>query len=147
MRAPAGGATVGSRGKPDASATEQLAVEIKWLDGRLPGSILKTPPELSQSEHDIAKQVQEILRRPELAPFLSILEQYNRTPKINPGRRLPALGPPFLLGPHLFQVLGSVELQHQVRAKLPVLDQPAAEVRAHLKDVSTKSRALASARP
>jgi hypothetical protein len=130
--------------KPDASLTAQLEVEIEWLAGRLPGSFLRSLPELSPAYREIVRRIEDILRHPDLVPFLNILERYNRSPKIIPGRRLPVQGPHFLLGPHVFQVLVSVEDQRALRAKLPAFDQPAAEVRAHLQTVSDRCRRSAN---
>jgi hypothetical protein len=130
--------------EPEASLTVQLEVEIEWLAGRLPGSFLRTPPELSLADREIVSRIENILRHPDLAPFLNMLERHNRNPKILPGRRLPRPGPHFLLGPHLFQVLMSVEARRALRAKLPTLDKPAAEVRAHLQMVSGRCIRLAN---
>jgi hypothetical protein len=132
-----------ARRKQDASATAQLAVEIKWLAGRLPGSFLRTPPQLSPAERKIVARVEEILQRPDLTPFLSILGLHNRTPQIPSGRRLAARGAPFLLGPHVFQVLASVQARNELRQKLPVLNQPAAEVREHLQKAAANCKYLA----
>ena len=131
------------RGRTESSATTQLAAEIEFLTGRLPGSFLAMP-ELPLSFRDIPDRVEGILRHPDLVPFLSILERHNRSPKIIPGRRLPAPGPHFLLAPHLFQVLMSVEDRRTLRVKLPAFDQPAAEVRMHLQTVSARCRSLAN---
>ena len=120
------------RHKRAASPNAQLDLEFQSLAG----------VERAESWRPIVERVKDIVQRPELARFLSILEQHNRSPKIIPGRRCPAPGS-FALGPHLFQVLMSVEAQHEVRSKLPKFGQPAAEMRAHLQDVSTKCRALA----
>jgi predicted component of type VI protein secretion system len=77
-----------------------------------------------------------------LAPLLRIVEQHNREPREMPGRRLPQKDN-FLLGPHIFQVLVSLESRSEVRQRLPVLDQPAAEVRNHLQKVAADCKALA----
>jgi hypothetical protein len=122
-----------------ASALAQLAVEIDWL-----AASFHEKPEIPSSFRDIAKRVEDVLRYPDLVPFLYILERHNHIPKIIPGRRLPAPGPHFLLGPHVFQVLMSAESRRALRAKLPAFDQPAAEVRAHLQTVSTRCRRLAN---
>jgi hypothetical protein len=125
------------------SGDKQLAVEVKWLAGRhLPDSFLKRLPESSPVEQEINARVRETLGDPRLVPFLNILNQHNGRPRCEPGRRTPSKTP-FLLGPHLFGILDSVRARKEIREKIPVLDQPAAEVRAHLKEVSAKCRALA----
>jgi len=132
-----------ARVNTEASAATQLAAELKWLArGHLPMSFLAMLPEPSPAERDIAERVRGFLTDPKLVPFLRLLEQHNSRPRCEPGRRTPSKTP-FLLGPHLHQVLTSVQARDEVRQKFPVLDQPAAEVREHLQNVSAKCNALA----
>src|SRR5215813_4939770 len=95
-------------------ASSQLAAEIEWL---------KLLVKYSNSAQwiSVVHQVEKALQCAELAKFLTVLEKHNSTRKT-----------PFLLGPHLFQVIGSVEDRGTIRTKLPVLNRPPAEVRAHL---------------
>ena len=79
---------------------------------------------------------------PELAPLLSIIEQHNSQPREVPGRRLPQKDH-FLLGPHLFQVLDVGPKTQRAAPEVPILDQPAAEVREHLQKVAAGCEALA----
>jgi hypothetical protein len=51
---------------------------------------------------------------------------------------------PFLLAPQMFHIVRSVEERSTTRKEMPSLDQPPAEVRAHYKDASAKSRQLAA---
>jgi len=99
-------------------------------------------PEPSQAERQINERVQAILSDPRLAPFLRIIEQHNSRPRDVPGRRLPQKDH-FLLGPHLRQVLVSVQARNEVHQKLPVLDLPAAKVREHLQNVAASCKDLA----
>jgi hypothetical protein len=124
-----------------ASAAKQLAVEIDWLAGELPGSFLRPPP-LSPTQREIVQFVTKILRHPNLVPFLSILEHHNSTPRWQLGRRTPTKTR-FLLGPHLYQVHSSVRARDETRRRLPVLDQPAAEIRAHFRTVAGECKTLA----
>jgi hypothetical protein len=130
------------RRKRDTPATAQLGVGIEWLAGRLPGSFLAMP-EVPPSMRDIAQRVEEIMRCPELLLFLTVVEQHNRRPHWEPGRRLPQKDN-FLLCPHLFQVLISVESRNELHQRLPVLDQPASEVRMHLLKAATDCKGLAA---
>jgi hypothetical protein len=133
----------GGRAKTNATPTEQLAAEDDWLAGRhLPESFRAMLPEPSQAEQEISERVQAILSDARLVPFLRIIEQHNSRPREVPGRRLPKRDH-FLLGPHLRQVLLSVQARNEVRQRLPELDQPAAEVRKHLQQVAADSKALA----
>jgi hypothetical protein len=116
---------------------------MEYLAGRLLGSIFRAPPELSPIEREFVARVRGILGRPELVRVLGVVGQHNCTPKIIPGRRGITLGQPFLLSPYLWHVLTTVEQRCQRRAKLPALDQPPAQVQAHLQDVAAKCRALA----
>jgi hypothetical protein len=138
----------------DASAERQLAAEIEWLVNAAgtewrprcdtAGAIrvnCRTLPALVRRE--LATQIEEILYRPDLVPLLRIIEEHNSQPREIPGRRLPQ-NDRFLLGPHLFQVLVSVESRSEVRQRLPVLDQPAAEVRSHLQKVAADCKILAA---
>jgi hypothetical protein len=99
-------------------------------------------PEPSQVEQEIDERVRAILSDARLVPFLRIIEQHNSQPREIPGRRLPRKDH-LLLVPHLFQALASVRARNELRQKLPVLDQPAAEVREHLQNVVTRCKALA----
>jgi hypothetical protein len=100
-----------------AGGSSQLASEIEWLREwkLLAERSSRRPPERWNS---IVHQVEKILHRPELAKFLTVLERHNGDRKT-----------PFLLGPYLFQVIGSVEDRRAFRAKMPVLNRPPAEVR------------------
>jgi len=99
-------------------------------------------PEPSQAERQINERVRAILSDLRLAPFLRIIEQHNSRPRDVPGRRLPQKDH-FLLGPHLRQVLVSVQARNEVRQRLPVLDQPAVQVRDHLQNVAADCKTLA----
>lgn len=133
----------GGRAKANATPAEQFTAENDWLAGRhLPKSFRAMLPEPSQAEQEINERVGAILSEARLAPFLRIIEQHNSRPREVPGRRLPQTDH-FLLGPHLRQVLLSVQARNEVRQRLPVLDQPAAEVRKHLQEVAADSKALA----
>jgi hypothetical protein len=118
-----------------AGAFDQLAQEIRWLRGEIPSSLLAPvgnrgpSPQLTR----IAQQVEKLLRGKELKKFLVVLGRHNKD------RRAP-----FLLAPHLFHVIRSVEERRAARARMPALDKPAAEVRDHLKEVSAKSKDLAT---
>ena len=114
-----------------AGGSSQLAAEIEWLRQwkLLAERSSRRPPERWNS---IVHQVEKVLHRPELAKFLTVLERHNSTRKTR-----------FLLGPHLFQVIGSVEDRRAFRAKMPVMNRPPAEVRAHFQEGSAKSKALA----
>jgi hypothetical protein len=91
---------------------------------------------------DIATRIKEILCCPRLGPVLASIGKHNTQPREIPGRRLPWKDH-FLLGPHLFQVLVSVQARNELRQQLPVLAQPAAEVRKHLQKAATHCEALA----
>jgi len=131
------------RGRTESSATTQLAAEIEWLEGRyLPDWALSMLPEPSPAERDIIERLRGILNDPRLVPVLRILEKHNSCPRWEPGRRTPT-NARFRLGPHLRQVLTSVQGRGEMRQRLPVLDQPAAEVREHLQDVSAGCKRLA----
>ena len=99
----------------------QLAAEERWLRG----SIASTRP-------DVARRVEKILKRRELVQFLADIERHNADRKAR-----------FRLGPHLFQVIVSVDERLAARSKMPALDQPNAYLRTHFQDASTKSKALA----
>jgi hypothetical protein len=125
------------------AAAKQLAAEIEYLAGvHLQASVLRMLPEPSAAERDIVKRIQGILSDTRLIPFLSILEQHSRRERWEPGRLNPSKTR-FLLGPHLRQVLLSVQARTELRQKLPVLGRPAAEVRKHLQKVSTGCKDLA----
>ena len=136
-------------GEADAAAERQLAAETEWLVkaartewvARTDGAGFDPVPALVRAE--LETRMKEILRHPELGPLLGIIEQHNSQPRELPGRRLPQKDN-FLLGPHLFQVLVSVQSRNEVHQRLPVLDQPAAEVRNHLQKVATDCKALAA---
>jgi hypothetical protein len=114
-----------------AGGSSQLAAEIEWLrHWKLLAERSNRRP--LERWNSIVHQVEKVLHRPELARFLTVLEKHNSTRKT-----------PFLLGPHLFQVVGSVEDRRTIRTNMPVLNRPPAEVRAHLQEGSAKSKALA----
>jgi hypothetical protein len=135
-------------GGADAGAERQLAAEIEWLDkaARIEwvasgdGTGFNPVPALVQPE--LRSRIKEILYRPELVRLLRIIEKHNSEPREVPDRRLPQKDN-FLLGPHLFQALASVESQRELRQRLPMLNQPAAEVRNHLRKVAADCKALA----
>jgi hypothetical protein len=64
--------------KPDSSLTAQLEVEIEWLAGRLPGSVLRSLPELSPANREIVSRIEDILRRPCPAKWTSMAEPKQR---------------------------------------------------------------------
>jgi len=84
----------------------------------------------------IVEKILTLLKRQELSECLSVLGRHNKSQ----ARRDNA---PFLLGPHLFQLFNAAESRRFMRTKMPVLGLPPAEVREHLQEVSTKSKALA----
>jgi hypothetical protein len=111
--------------------THQLEAEVEWL---ISGAGWASP--------DLARQTEEFLRHPDLAPILKIVEQHNSQPREVPGKQLPQKDN-FLLGPHLLQVLMSVEGRSGMRQRYPVLDQPAANVRNDLQKIVADCNALA----
>jgi hypothetical protein len=144
----------GGRAETNATPAAQLAAEIEWLvnaagtDWRprfdTAGAVrvnCRTAPALVRPE--LATRIEDILYRPELVSALRIIEQHNSQPREIPGRRLPQKDH-FLLGPHLFQILVSVESRKALRQRLPVLDQPAAEVRGDLRKVAADCEVLAA---
>jgi hypothetical protein len=115
----------------------QLAPEIQWLRGELPGSFLQNPP---QAWIKIIERVEHLLSHPKLAGFLGLLEKHNRDhPRAACGRS----SVPFLLGPLLFNVIHSVEAQQEYLAQMPAMAGPPAQVRAHLQEISARSKSLA----
>src|SRR5262249_13490769 len=115
-----------------AGGSSQLAAEIEWLrQWKLLAERSNRRPRAEQW-NSVVRQVEKVLQRPELAKFLIVLEKHNSARKT-----------PFLLGPHLFQVVGSVEDRRATRTRMPVLNRPPAEVRAHSQEGSAKSKALA----
>ena len=122
------------RAKTNATSKEQLAAENDWLAGRhLPESLRAMLP-----KQEINECVRAILNDAQLVPILSIIQKHNDRLREAPRRR-----GNFLLSPHLRQVLLSVQERDELRQKLPALDQPAAEVRKHLRDVAASCKALA----
>ena len=121
----------------------QLAAERQWLRGELPGSFLHPPHAWTK----ITERVEHALSRPELASFLSLLEKRNRSFLEHNRDQAPATrdrsSVPFLLGPHLFNVIHSIEARQEYLAQMPAIAGPPAEVRAHLREASAKSKALA----
>jgi hypothetical protein len=117
-----------------AGTCDQLAAEKRWLRAEISPRIAalrtRSPPDQWTS---IAQQVEELLQRPELAKLLAVLKQRNK------GRKAP-----FLLGPYLFQIVSSGKERRAAHARMSALDQPAANVRDHLKEVSAKSKGLAA---
>jgi hypothetical protein len=130
-----------ARFKRDASATVQLEAELEYLAGRLPGVVLKTPPGSFPSMKNITVRTEAILRDPEVAPLLSILGEHNRQSQLEPGRRTPRKNS-FLLSPHLIRVLASVQARSELGQMFPVLDQPAAKIRAHFRTVAGDCKTL-----
>ncbi len=136
-------------GETNAAAQRQLAAEIEWLAraartewvARNDGVGFDAVPALVPSE--LEARIKEILYCPKLASLLNIIRKHNSQLREVPGRRLPQRDN-FLLGPHLFQVLISVQNRNEMRQRLPLLDQPAAEVRNHLKKVAKDCEALAA---
>jgi hypothetical protein len=136
-------------GEADAAAERQRAVEIEWLVkaarpewlARSDGAGFDPVPALVLPE--LERRIKEILCRPELVPLLELIERHNSQPREVPGRRLRQKDN-FLLGPHLFQVLASAESRNGLRQRLPVLGQPAAEVRDHLRKVAADCQTLAA---
>jgi hypothetical protein len=116
-------------------AFDQLHAETRWLRGEMPGSFLAPRKNWRPSREitQTAERALEILQRHELAKFRAVLEKCNR------GR-----GRPFLLGPYLFQIIESVEERWAMLGRYPLLGRPAAEVRDHIRHVSTDAKALAS---
>jgi hypothetical protein len=133
----------GGRAKTNATPAEQLAAENDWLAGRhLPESFRAMLPAPSQAEQEIDECVRAILSDAKLGRFLRVIERHNSQPREMPGRRLPQRDH-FLLGPHLRQVLMSAQARDELRRRLPVLNQPAAEVRDHLQKVAADCKSLA----
>ena len=120
-----------------ASPPCQLAAEQRWLRGEMRRSILAPRYNPSPQQIDAAKQTEKVLARRELASVLRMLEQHNRQ------RVLERHKTPFLLGPHLYQIIISVEERRSVRKQCPLLAQSPRKVRAHFRKVAAQARALA----
>jgi len=121
----------------------QLPTEKAWVRGELPGSFLTSHGNRRSARLriDIAKKIEKVLDSCELMPVLRVLEKHNnqQNSKKGCGRRKS----PFLLGPYLFHVMNSVELQKVIRETTPLLAQSPAKVRVHFKGASAKTKALA----
>ena len=136
-------------GGADAAAERQRTVEIEWFVKatrtewlvRSDGAGFDQVPALVRPE--LERRIKEILYRPELVPLLELIERHNSQPQEVRGRRLPRKDN-FLLGPHLFQVLVSVESRDELRQRLPVLGRPAAEGRDHMRKVAQDCQTLAA---
>jgi hypothetical protein len=72
---------------------------------------------------------------PELRNFLRVLEEHNR----NRSQR----ANPFLLGPHLFHVIHSIEARKDSLQMMPALGRRPAELRTHFQEASAKAKGLA----
>ena len=117
---------------PKARHFDQLAEERRWL-----GSFLARRGDWEPPRQWTAR-VEQVLACPcpELRNFLRVLEEHNR----NRSRR----ANPFLLGPHLFHVIHSVEARKDSLQMMPALGvRRPAEFRAHFQAASVKAKALA----
>jgi hypothetical protein len=85
----------------------------------------------------IAKNIENILARPELANFIRTLERHNCAANANRNRS------PFLLSPYLFHIFHSVEARTNFLATISALNRPAWKVRAHFRESSEKAKKLA----
>jgi hypothetical protein len=137
-----------------ADGSDQLVAETQWLRGDEPGSSPAARGSWRPPEHwaSVAERVEKVLRHPELAKFLTVLERHNTSQRTqflgqprgdphNPNIRQSAL---FLIGPYLCQILQSVEARRAAHEKFSALDRPAADFRAHFQKAATKIRALAA---
>ena len=102
------------------SASNQLDAEMQWLATR------------KNIYPMVVQRVEAVLRCPELAMALGVLEKCNRTRER-----------PFLLGLHIFQVVHSVDERERSIKGMPILERRPAEIRAHFQTTSKKSRILA----
>jgi hypothetical protein len=105
---------------------------VAWLTGVLNSQRSSSGFVVARLHPDVARRVEKILKHRELVQFLAVIERRNKDKKAR-----------FRLGAHLFQVIMSVHERLTTRSKMPALDQPNADVRAHFQDVSTKSKRLA----
>jgi len=127
-----------------ASASKQLAAEMRWLL-RVEELILtkRSNSRPSESWIQIARKVEGVLKKPSMSKFLAILDQHNTEliahNRYNHERRNSF----FLLGPQLFHVFHSVKARSAMLSKMPALNRPPAEVRAHLEEISSKCKDLA----
>jgi hypothetical protein len=116
-------------------ASRQLAREIQWLRGEMPGSMLAFRKDERSRLTSVAQKVEGVLRRPKLRKLLALLGKRNNS--LEKGNR------PFLLSPYLLHAVSSVDARLAALSKLPALSRRASEVRQHFRDASTRSKALA----
>jgi hypothetical protein len=117
-----------------ADASDQLASELKYIRGESDASMLSQRLRTPTRWLSFAERVERILENPELAGTLAILGAYNKNPN--------QFGP-LLLSERLFHLIKKVEDRSDVLAKMPALDRPAAQVRAHFGEASIKCKELA----
>ena len=108
---------------------DQLAEERRWLRSFL------APLGDWQPPSQWTARVEQVLACPELRNFLRVVEKHNR----NRSKR----ANPFLLGPHLFRIIHSVEARKATLQMMPALGRSPAELRAHVKAASAKAKSLA----
>jgi hypothetical protein len=115
-------------------ASVQRALELQWLEGSAPRSILHphAPGWPPRRWKGIAKRVADVLRSGDLDGFLALLADRNA--------RKPA---PFLVGPKIFQTLRSQDARRDARAMMPVLGETRTEVRDDMQNAAAKCTALA----
>jgi hypothetical protein len=132
----------------------QLASEMEWIRGEQPGSMLAMRGKVSPPEAwvHIAKQVEPVLKHDRAARLLAILGEHNAKIQAKYAAKTASHArrdapyrqpPPFLLAPHLFHIIHSIQARSDVRNIMPVLDQPPAQIRDHLSALSTKAKRLA----
>jgi len=121
-----------------ASAGVQLALETESLTHDPLGEHVMLPKP-APAEVVLVERVLKILADPKLAPLLCILDDHNSRIQ----RRGTTKRAKVLLGPLVRQVVTWVQARNELRQKLPILDQPAAKVRKHFRDVSADCTRLA----
>jgi hypothetical protein len=87
-------------------ASHQLAEEIRWLRGDVPGSMLELRKDHRLRLTSIAQTVEDVLQRPELRKFLAVLGRHNRGPERVKRDRQRAS---FLMSPYLLHAISSVD--------------------------------------
>ena len=127
-------------------APTQLDAELEYFR-RIRDSTAPKKPLHTQETID---RVEKLLQSPELAKVLLWLENQNKRlmsqPRLSLEERRQGKQNPktqFLLGPYLYQAIGSVNDRAFGRARMPILKRPPADVRGHYQRASVKSEDLA----
>jgi hypothetical protein len=126
-------------------ALKQLALEAAYLNGEMARSVFAPlgnwrPP---KQWTDTAQTIQRILSSEKLGKLLTIIQIQNRARSCEASENRGGKPAPFLLAPHLFQIVRSVEDRSVILTNMPVLDRPPAEVREHFRDAALKADQLA----